>query len=181
MHPTLEQFSLFADRLSTVVDTASAAGWEAPSPCAGWTARDVVDHVVDSQRDFLARQELSTGDRPDGTPPEVWSTHLAAVRRVLGDGAVLDREFDSYFGPSTIGETLATFFNLDLVIHRWDLARSFGDTTNFSDAEMDHVEACLDQLGDNIYAHGACAPAVPVADDASRQNRLIARTGRDPR
>lgn len=179
MHPVLAQFNSFADRFDTVVRSAPSDGWSWASPCEGWVAGDVLDHVIDSQRDFLARQELALGDRPEGGP-EAWTTHLAAVRRTLGDGEVLDREFDSYFGPSTIGATLATFYNLDLVIHRWDLARSFGATTTFSEAEMDHVEACLDELGGNLYAHGACAPAVPVAPDADRQTRIIARTGREP-
>lgn len=180
MHPTLEQFNTFADRFGEVVRSAPADGWDSASPCEGWSAADVLTHVVDSQRDFLIRQELPLQDRPGGTPQEIWEAHLADVRGALGAGDVLDREFESYFGPTTIGATLATFYNLDLVIHRWDLARSFGDTTSFSDPEMDHVEACLDQLGDNLYAHGACAPAVPVAPDADRQTQVIARTGRDP-
>lgn len=180
MHPILEQFNAYADRFGAVVDPAGPDAWHGASPCEGWTARDVLDHVVDSQRDFLARQELALEPRPDGSPQQVWATHLADVRRVLGEGAVLDREFDSYFGRSTIGATLATFFNLDLVIHRWDLARALGSDTAFTADEIAHVEACLDELGDNIYAHGACSPALPVGAAASPQDRILARTGRDP-
>lgn len=178
---TLNQFLTLTDRFTAVVDAAPSGSWGNASPCAGWTATDVLDHVVDSQRDFFARHSLGLGERPTGKPAQVWAAHAAATRRVLGDGEVLGTEFDSFFGPSTVGATLAMFFCLDLVIHRWDLARATGTETTFSEAELAAAEACLNKLGDNIYAHGACDPAVEVPADATRTDRLIARTGRDPR
>ncbi|WP_110206637.1 TIGR03086 family metal-binding protein [Nocardioides daejeonensis] len=179
MNTTLDQFTTLIERFGTIV--GSATDWDASSPCEGWAARDVLDHVIDSQRDFLARQELSLGPRPEGSPEEAWAAHASGALERLGDGTVLDREFESYFGPSTIGATIATFYNLDLIIHRWDLARAFGSDTAFTPDEVLHVEACLDELGENLYAHGACSPALPVGSDASPQERILARTGRDPR
>ncbi|MFS3126989.1 TIGR03086 family metal-binding protein [Nocardioides sp. Bht2] len=178
---TLEQFRTLTDRFTQVVDAVADDRWTSASPCEGWTTTDVLDHVIDSQRDFLGRHELAVGEAPTGAPAVRWHAHQAAALNALGDGSVLAREFDSYFGPSTIGATLATFFGLDLVVHRWDLAQAAGVGTELREDELDHVEACLDELGDNIYAQGACGPAVAVGDDASRADRLIARTGRDPR
>lgn len=178
---TLQKFHTLTDRFTQVVDAVDDDRWTAPSPCAGWTTSDVLDHVIGSQRDFMNRHNLAVGDEPTGAPAVRWHAHRDAALAALGDGSVLDTEFDSYFGPSTIGATLSTFFGLDLVVHRWDVARAAGVETELSDDEMDHVEACLDELGDNIYAQGACAPAVAISDDASRADQLIARTGRDPR
>ncbi|WP_235734928.1 TIGR03086 family metal-binding protein [Nocardioides alcanivorans] len=181
MTDTLDSYLNLADRFGELVSRLPDDSWSANSPCEGWTAADVLDHVVDSQRDFFARHSLELGERPSAEDPaELWATHDAAVRRALGDGSVLTREFDSFFGPSTIGATLSTFFGLDLVIHRWDIATAAGVGTEFTNTEMDHVEACLDELGANIYAHGACSDAVPVPADASRQDQLVARTGRQP-
>ncbi len=48
-------------------------GWDAPSPCAGWTARDVAGHVTGGQ--YLIRalatgepDRTSTGIRPGSLP-----------------------------------------------------------------------------------------------------------------
>ncbi|WP_219635465.1 maleylpyruvate isomerase N-terminal domain-containing protein [Nocardioides ungokensis] len=78
MNALIDDYLTNADRFSAVVD--AAGDWTAPSPCEGWTARDVVDHVVDSQRDFLSRQDLDAGSRPTGDPQRVWRAHLDGVR-----------------------------------------------------------------------------------------------------
>lgn len=178
---TLDQFHMLTDRFTRVVDSIPAGGWAQPSPCAGWSTSDVLDHVLETQRDFLSRHGLEVGEAPTGEPGDRWHAHVDAVRAALGDGEVLGTEFDSYFGPSTIGATLATFYGLDLVVHRLDLARAGGVEPELRDDELDHVEACLDELGENIYSPGACAPAVEPPAGATRAEAVIARTGRDPR
>ena len=54
-----EQFrrpaGIFADRVRAVPDDA----WSRPSPCDGWTARDVVGHMVEWMPGFLRRSASS--------------------------------------------------------------------------------------------------------------------------
>lgn len=152
----------------------------APSPCAGWTAADVVDHVIDTQRDFLARQGVDLGARPGGDPPAAWAAHVAAVAERVDD-ETLHRGYDGAFGPTTIGATLADFYGFDMVIHRWDVARALGRDTTFSNAEMDAMEASVAVFGEHLYGEGVCRAAVPVPAGASRQDRLLGVLGRDPR
>jgi uncharacterized protein (TIGR03086 family) len=176
-----EQLMLFVDRTDLFSDVVAAIpqdAWDAPSACEGWTAADVVDHVVDTQRDFLARQDLALGDRPDGTPDLVWREHLGAVRSRLGDGTDLPREYEGYFGATTIGSTLVDFYAFDLVVHRWDLARSVRREERFTEAEMDRMEHSMKVFGDALYADGVCAAAVPVPAGAPRQERLLGLLGR---
>lgn len=154
-------------------------GWTAPSPCAGWTAADVVDHMVDTQRDFLGRHGVDVGPRPAGHPPVLWSTHVAAVLDHVDDD-VLHRGFDGAFGPTTVGATLADFYGFDMVVHRWDLARALGTDTTFTPGEMDRMESSIALFGHHLYGEGICAPAVTVPVDASRQDRLLGVLGRDP-
>ncbi|MDP3890559.1 TIGR03086 family metal-binding protein [Nocardioides sp.] len=169
-----------SDRFSRVVGAVPAEQWDAPSPCAGWTAADVVDHVVDSQRDFLERQDLGLDERPRGAPEQVWTHHVTALRRRLGDGADLRREYDGYFGTTTIGATLVDFYVFDLIVHRWDIAASVGRDERFTEAELDQMEASMKVFGDALYAEGVCAAPVPVPADASRQDRVLGLLGRDP-
>jgi uncharacterized protein (TIGR03086 family) len=171
-------YDAHADRFTAVVEAAGDTDWSSPSPCEGWTAADVLDHVVDTQRDFLDKRGADVGARPEGTPQEVWAAHRDVVRRVTADDAFVSEEYDGYFGRTTVADTLANFYGFDLLVHRWDLARGLGRDTSYSDAELDLVEATLPGFGEHLYDDGVCAPAVPVPDDAPRQVRLLAVMGR---
>lgn len=164
-----------ADRFTATV--AATTDWSAPSPCADWTAADVVDHVVDTERDFLGRHDLDVGDRPSGTPPEVWAAHLSTVRRAVTDD-VRAREFDGFFGRTTIGATLDDFYGFDLVVHGWDLASAGGRPTTFTDADMDAMEKAFVGFGEHAYDDGVFKQPVDVPEDADRQTKLLARMGR---
>ena len=171
-----DSFHQQADRLTAVLDGLPSSAWAAPSPCAGWTAADVVEHLVDTQRDFLAKQDVDLGPRPEGDPAELWAAHRGAVLAV--DDEVWHREYTGFFGPTTVGATLVDFYGFDLVVHRWDVARAVGRDVRFSEAEMDDAERAIASFGEHLYAEGICARPVPVPDGADRQTRLLARLGR---
>jgi uncharacterized protein (TIGR03086 family) len=164
-----------ADRFSATVSATN--DWSAPSPCEGWTAADVVDHVVDTEREFLARMGVPVGDRPSGSPDAVWAGHLAAVRAVVTP-ELEAREYDGYFGRTTIGATLDQFYGFDLVVHGWDLGSANGRPTAFTDADMDAMDTAFEGFGEHAYDDGVFRPALEVVDGASRQARLLARMGR---
>lgn len=165
-----------ADRFSDVV--AATTDWSAESPCEGWTAADVVDHVIDTEREFLVRHEIDAGPRPSGDPAQAWAEHLAAIRPLATDDAVTSREFDGVFGRTTIGATLDAFYGFDLVVHGWDLGTSNGRPTTFTEADMDAMEAAFEGFGDHAYDDGVFRSPVEVPQDADRQTRLLARMGR---
>lgn len=178
MNENLQIFETNARSFTRVVDAVDAGSWDLPSPCEGWTAADVVRHVVDTQRDFFARQGLTLPDLPDGSPAEVWAAHISAVREVLTD-EVAAREFDGYFGRTSIGATLVDFYGFDLAVHRWDLATATGQDCTFTDDELDQLEVTLKSFGDHAYEEGVFKRPVDVPADASRQVRVLALTGRD--
>lgn len=177
MTTSIQAYLHDADSLTDLLATPGA-DWSAASPCEGWSAGDVVDHVVDTQRGFLAQRSAALGERPAGTPPQVWGAHDAGVRRLLADDAFADTSYDGFFGPTTVGETLTRFYGFDLLVHQWDLARAFGRDVVWDDAQMDRIEASLDGFGEHLYAEGICRPALEVGEDAPRQTRLLARMGR---
>ena len=164
-----------ADRFSATVDATT--DWSAPSPCTGWTAADVVDHVVDTERDYLSRMDVDLPARPTGSPAEVWAAHLAAVRPLVTD-ELRAREYDGFFGRTTMGATLDDFYGFDLVVHGWDLGSSQGAPTTFTDGDMDAMERAFVGFGDHAYDDGVFEQPVDVAEDADRQTRLLARMGR---
>ena len=84
MTETAQTFSGRADDFAAILDRADPQ-WDAPTPCEGWTVRDVVGHVIDTERDFLERHDLDAGPGPDlDDPVGAWRTHAAHVADVLG-------------------------------------------------------------------------------------------------
>lgn len=181
MTQTATRFLERADAFAAIVDSADQQ-WEAPTPCDGWTVRDVVVHAIETERDFLARNDLDPGTAPDLTDPSAaWRSHSATVVDILGRDGVAEREYDGYFGRTTIAATMADFYGWDLVIHGSDVARATGQPWSISEHEAAVMHATADGWGDALYSEGVCSPAVEVPGDASATDRLLARLGRDPK
>jgi uncharacterized protein (TIGR03086 family) len=176
----LHDFSRLADRFGAVVDRLDEADWGRDSPCEGWSARDVLHHVVSTQRDFLARHGLdaSTGRDAEADPREAWHAHDERLRGLLADPAVASHEYDGVFGRTTVGATIVTFYGFDLVVHRWDIATAAGLDERFDDRELDLIESSADGFGEHLYDDGVCKAAVSAPGDADRQARVLARLGR---
>ncbi|MCX2966407.1 TIGR03086 family metal-binding protein [Gordonia sp. NPDC062954] len=173
------RYRQLADGFAAVVASVPADAWSADSPCDGWTARDVVAHVIDTQRQFFDGHGIDLGARPDlDDPVTAWQTHADRVSEALTDPAVGDRSFDGHFGPTTIGETLMRFYGFDMVAHRWDVGSAAGLDVRFSDDEMTLMETAAAGFGPALYGDGVCKPGVEVAPDADRQTRLLATLGR---
>ncbi|MGI9156216.1 MAG: maleylpyruvate isomerase N-terminal domain-containing protein [Marmoricola sp.] len=165
-----------ADRFTAVVD--AAIDWTAQSPCTDWNAAQVVDHVVSTQRDYLDKQAAGLGNLDESDPNVKWHAHLDSVRDALSDQTFAAKEFDGFFGRTTVAEQLASFYGFDMVVHRWDLGTAVGEAVTFTGDELDRMETAMDGLGDMLYSEGVCAPAIEVPGDASRQQRVLGRLGR---
>ncbi|MFW0793424.1 TIGR03086 family metal-binding protein [Gordonia sp. CPCC 205515] len=174
-----DDYRRLADGFVAILDDVPADRWSAPSPCDGWTARDVVGHVIETQRDFLSRHEVDLGDQPDlADPPAAWRSHSGLVATALADPAIGDKSFDGHFGPTTVGETLLRFYGFDIIAHRWDVAAAAGQSVTFTDDELDTLETAAAGFGPALYADGVCKEALDVPADADRQTRLLATLGR---
>ena len=178
-----ETFARRAGAFTAVVERLGDADWDAASPCEGWTARDVLDHVMTSQRTFLEQHGIEAG-HPGAAPAsaahpaEAWHAHDARLQQLLSDPAVRDREYAGMFGTTTVGRSLVDFHGFDLLVHRWDIAAAAGLDERFTDAELDVVEQSADGFGEHLYDEGVCRPAVSATEGADRQERVLARLGR---
>ena len=180
MNATATSFQVVDRPLSSLLDSVPPARWAAPSPCEGWTAADVVGHLVRTQREFLTTHGVDLGEAPDvaADPAGAWHAHAQRVAGALADDAVPARAFDGFFGPTTVGAAFEQFYVWDMVVHRWDVARAVGADAVLTDEELDRIEAGADSFGPALHMDGICRPAVDVAADADRQTRALARLGR---
>ena len=173
----------FTRRAEAFADILDAVGdrWDAPTPCDGWTVRDVVRHTIETERDFLVRQGFEVGAPPDlDDPARAWGAHRGSVEGILAGDGVLDREYDGFFGRTTVGATMADFYGWDLVVHGSDVARAVGRPWEISEEQAAQLQSTADGWGETLYAEGICAAPVPVAAGASVTDRLLGRLGRDP-
>ena len=116
-----------AGEFSRLVEQTS--DWAAPAPVDGWTARDVVDHLVTWFPGFLSAGgvELPAGPsdrgRPGGRLAATTPTRVQALLDERGDEAVhppLHRH------PAGSPTTVDRFYTSDVFMHSWDLARATG-------------------------------------------------------
>lgn len=96
----------------------------------------------------------------------------------MTDEETLLATYDSFFGPTTLADTLLSFHRFDLIIHAWDIQRAAGNNLELSDAELTFLETCIPSWGDVFHQDGICKQPVEVPDDADSQTRVLALTGR---
>ena len=177
---TLDVFTAAAGPWAAVL--RAVPDWSAPTPCEGWSARDVVEHVVATEREFFAGRGFPLPEPADPADPDdpaaAWEAHRAHVEAALSDPALPATAYDGWFGPTTVGESFEQFYVFDLLVHRWDVARAAGLDETFTAAELDRLEADAAAWGDALYAEGICRPALDVPAGADRATRVLALLGR---
>lgn len=158
--------------------------WDAPAPVAGWSARDVVGHLVSWLPAFLAAGSQVppwSGPTAADDPVGAWFAQADAVQALLEDPATADRILENpHTGALPLAEAIDRFYTTDLFMHTWDLARATGQPHDLEEQECAALLAGMEPLDQLLRDSGQYGPRVAVADDASAQDRLIAFIGRDP-
>jgi uncharacterized protein (TIGR03086 family) len=170
----------FTDRARAVPDGA----WGNPSPCEGWTARDVVRHMVEWMPAFLesgAGVALPAGPPVDDDPVGAWLTVSDGIQALLDDPDTPSRDFvNEHTGRHPLDEAISMFILGDVLVHTWDLARATGLDETLDTAEVHAMLVGIEPMGDALSQSGQYGRPVMVPDDASEQTRLLAFTGRTP-
>lgn len=172
---TAERYRRLASRFTELIDAVPADRWSRPSPCEGWTAADVVEHVVTTQLDFLRQHEFAADDAI-GDWPEV----CQRMQSALDDPSRSGREFEGYFGPTTFARTIDDFYCADLVVHAWDIATATGldDFAAIDPGEMVRVRSGLTPMEAVMRQPGLFGDAVEIPADADDQAQFLAFLGR---
>lgn len=180
MNITAARYAAARQPLTTLIEAVPAATWSSSSPCEGWTTRDIVRHLIETQREFLHPHRVEMGAVPDvdADSAHAWRTHADRVQEVLAEDSVPSISYDGYFGPTTLGATLEQFYVWDMYVHRWDIARAAGLDPALNEHELDLIEQGADSFGDALYMDGICRPGVTAPPEARRLEHVLARLGR---
>lgn len=162
--------------------------WDSPTPCADWTVRDLVNHIVGEQLwvpDMLAGRTIAeVGDKFDGDqlrddPLRAWAAASSTARAAwLRPGAVDQTVHLSY--SDVRAEEYGWQMTTDLAVHGWDLATALGADAGVPDELASALLAYIEPQIELWSGSSMFANPVPVPDDATSPTRLIALLGRQP-
>jgi uncharacterized protein (TIGR03086 family) len=160
-----------------------------PTPCEGWTVRDLLQHVVGgntmtvmlidgaSKADALAAMQADhLGDDPLAAVKRSNAAATAALR-----AADLTKVVDHPAMQMPVSQLLQ-FRVGDLLLHAWDLARAIGIDETLDPEVVEEIWVGLQPMAPIIGQIGqfGTGPSGDVGEDAPLQTRLLDLTGRRP-
>jgi uncharacterized protein (TIGR03086 family) len=160
--------------------------WQAATPDADWTVRDLVNHIVSEDLwapPLLAGSTITeVGDRFDGDvlgidPGRAWAAASAGAMRAVGQDGAMDRIVHLSFGDFPGREYTMQLF-ADHLIHAWDLARAIGADERLDAGLVASCANWFEDVEDAYRSAGAIAARPPVPGDADAQAVLLACFGR---
>jgi uncharacterized protein (TIGR03086 family) len=182
-----------ADAFERKIAAVAPDQWSDPSPCAGWTARDVVDHIVTMHRVMLRPVDREIGDAPPvaSDPLGAFRAARVAVEAVLDTADLAATPCDTPAGLMTVEEQIDQVVSDDMPMHGWDLARATGQADAIDPVDVEHLWATILAIPAEVmekyrtpggFRSGieVYGPEVKVAEDAPLQDRLLGLIGRDP-
>jgi len=166
----------FAAKIAAVPDDK----WASNTPCEGWTTRDLVGHVVQTQGMFVGFIGKDLGDIPsvENDPLGAWNAARAKVQAILDDPAQATTKFQCFAGKSTFEATADKFLCTDLVVHGWDLARAAGLDEHIEPDDAKRVRRNMESMGDGLRSPGAFGDAVEPPPGADESQKVLAFLGR---
>jgi uncharacterized protein (TIGR03086 family) len=184
-----ERYRRRAEAFERKVAGVHADQWRNQSPCAKWTAQDVVDHVVEMHGVML--KPVARKLEPADDPLTAFQEARAAIEDVLEDPIAALTETDTPAGRMTAEQQIDQVISDDLVLHGWDLARATDQDETMEAVDLERLwAAAVDvppELMEKYRTSGAFGagievygPEVPVPPDAPLQDRLLGLLGREP-
>ncbi|MGI5241472.1 TIGR03086 family metal-binding protein [Dactylosporangium sp. CA-139066] len=169
--------------------------WDAPSPCPGWNARDVVAHLINGHRGilFLAggpppapADGVGTGPMAGAPPVEPGADLAAAFTRVRDDMLAMladparraIRMPGGPMGAVAVLDAVAVIGRLEVLVHTWDLARATGGDETLDPHQVAGTLRAAEPHAAGLLATGAFDPPVAPPPGADPQTRLLCLAGR---
>lgn len=180
----LEQLDELEPLLGGIAAGITPADLDSPTPCADFTVRGVLGHLIGGATQFAA---AFRGESAPEVPADVADDAdvVARAGEALGGlmGAIrspgaLDRTVAAPFGEMP-GEAFARFVVLDGLVHGWDLATATGQTYAPSAALVADADAFARQaIAPEMRDGDTFAAETPAPQDATTLLRLVAFSGR---
>ncbi|NIJ10107.1 uncharacterized protein (TIGR03086 family) [Saccharomonospora amisosensis] len=184
-----EPISCAAREFGQIVRAVPADKLQAATPCDEYDVRGLCNHLLFWMPRLLAAVSKDTpaplgdGERAAELVVGDWADRLAAQALELADAL---RDPAAWQGSTSIagGELPAAMVGrmalCEFVVHGWDLAAATGLPARYESDVAVAAEQVMREIGEQGRQFKAFGPEVPLGDDASVLDRVVALSGRDP-
>ena len=181
MNDIAERYERVSAQFTARVRAVPATAWDNPSPCEGWTARDIVRHLTDWIPAFFGSHGVVFPAVPsvDDDPVGAWETVQMTIAGALADPAIAAQPVATPFSTQSLAETVDMIVTGELFTHGWDLARATGQSEILDPEQLRRMIASLGAIPEEaMRAEGMFGPRIDVPADADDQTRFLAYMGR---
>ncbi len=174
--------------LGAVVARVRPVDLNMSTPCAAWTTRDLLNHVIGGAQMYagaLGGGEVHdiSGRLPDvigDDPMAAFGAAAEAFGAATQQPGAMDRVLSTAVGPLS-APTFLRYVAFDLLMHSWDLATALGVEIEVTDPVLAEIDAfahlaLLDAHRDGINF----GPPLVAPTGSSPLEVLVAYSGRNP-
>lgn len=169
---------LALDLLSRDIRNLKPADWDRPTPCDGWSVRDLIEHMI------TEHVTISGGYRPPLDAVAAFDAVAAQWITFFSNRGGRKVHVPSQDSEQEVHLVLAVHL-ADMVIHRWDLGAACGREIDVPASLLEAAEAVAElatATGSPLVGDGrAYQPALPQTPKDQPLDSLVRRYGRDPR
>ena len=184
-------FAKALDQVTTLIESATPADLDRPTPCTDWHVRDLLSHLVGVANRI---PHIAAGGQPSEVPAMVdgvaddgwtdaWHARLGALRSCAVDDDDLGRIVIHPAGRMPWAFAIGIYAS-ELAVHGWDLARALGLDADLDDSiaagVVGPMKGALPPEPRGAEIGIPFGPVVEVDDDAPPYARLVGWVGRDP-
>lgn len=180
--PALDRLDRALTAVGDLVAEIQDDQWSSPTPCAEWTIRGVLGHLVGVNRFFIAmlndqKPPARDADLLGDDPVAAYRDSSATLLQTFGKPGVLDRVHEGPLGSAT-GATRLQWRTADLLAHAWDLGQALGIDVDLPDDLVEQALAFVKTELPKQSRTGRFDEEQAVAEDAPTLERYVAFLGR---
>lgn len=177
----LDEFDLAASTVTGLI--AGTSAWDAPTACADWDVRAVVNHLAHGNAKVAFWAGLGPpapeGDYLGAAPVPAFTASVAAARSVLATPGLFSRQVTTPLGEVP-GVFLVHMRVNEYLVHGWDIADATGASTDLlPELATRALEQWRARFGSTPRQPGGpFGPEVDAPEGATAADRLAAFLGR---
>jgi uncharacterized protein (TIGR03086 family) len=166
----------------------SGTGNDQATPCTDWDLRTLLNHTIlwtsySAERrahgESVAEDLMSKDFTAEPGYAQAYQAQIAKAVQAWSDPEAWTREL-SVMGSTTPAADVAAMLIMEMVLHGWDVARATGQDYRCDETLAQAVLTTVEAQGDMFRQYQGFAAVVPVPDDATTFDRVLALSGRDP-
>jgi uncharacterized protein (TIGR03086 family) len=179
-----------AAETARVVNGVPGAGTlDAPTPCADWDLRTLLNHTIlwtaysAERRAYgqnVAEDLMSKDFTADPGFAQDYQAQVGKAVQAWSDPEAWEGD-RSVMGSATPAADIAAMLIMEMVLHGWDIAEATGQNYRCDDALAGAVLTTVQAQAEMFRQYRGFADAVPVPEGATTFDRALSLSGRDPR